>query len=109
LNVIINGVILKSKGDKKGEITMEFARFMSSSFGRLLRIVAGIVLIVLGLGLVHGAGGIILAVVGLVPLVAGLFNFCVFAPLFGGPFLAKDIQLKAVPAKVGRTDPGHNQ
>ena len=81
---------------------MEFARIMSSSFGRLLRVFAGIVLIVLGLGLVHGAGGIILAVVGLVPLVAGLFNYCVFAPLFGGPFLATELQPKAVPAKVAR-------
>ena len=81
---------------------MEFARFMSSSFGRLLRIVAGIVLVVLGLAVVHGTGGIILAIVGLVPLVAGVFNFCVFAPLFGGPFFPKDLQPKAVPAKVNR-------
>jgi hypothetical protein len=83
---------------------MEFARFMSSTSGRFLRIVAGIALLVVGLGVVHGIGGIILAIVGLVPLVAGLFNFCVFAPLFGGPFLAKDIQPKAVPAKVIKTD-----
>ncbi len=81
---------------------MEFARFMSSPFGRGLRIVAGIVLIALGLGVVHGIGGIVLAVVGLVPLVAGVFNFCVFAPLFGGPFQAKNIQPKAVPPKVVR-------
>lgn len=81
---------------------MEFARFMSSSFGRLLRIVAGIALIIIGLAAVHGTGGIILAIVGLVPLVAGIFNVCVFAPLFGGPFWAKDIQPKAVPAKVNR-------
>jgi hypothetical protein len=71
---------------------MEFARFMSSLSGRLLRIVAGIVLIIVGLAVVHGTGGIILAIVGLVPLVAGVFNFCVFAPLFGGPFLPKDIK-----------------
>jgi hypothetical protein len=71
---------------------MGFARFMSSLAGRLLRIVAGIILIIVGLTVVHGIGGIILAIVGLVPLVAGLFNFCVFAPLFGGPFLPKDIK-----------------
>jgi len=71
---------------------MEFARFMSSLSGRLLRIVAGIVLIIVGLAVVHGIGGIILAIIGLVPLVAGVFNFCVFAPLFGGPFLPKDIK-----------------
>ena len=79
---------------------MEFARFMSSTLGRFLRIVAGIVLIVLGLAVVHGAGGIILAVVVVVPLAAGLFNFCVFAPLFGGPFFPKDITPKAVPVKA---------
>jgi len=71
---------------------MEFARFMSSLSGRLLRIVAGIALIIVGLAVVHGIGGTILAIVGLVPLVAGIFNFCVFAPLFGGPFLPKDIK-----------------
>lgn len=71
---------------------MGFARFMSSITGRLLRIVAGVALIVIGLAVVHGTGGIILAIVGLVPLIAGLGNFCVFAPLFGGPFLAKDIK-----------------
>jgi hypothetical protein len=71
---------------------MGFARFMSSLAGRLLRIVAGIALIVIGLAVVQGTGGVLLAVIGLVPLVAGLFNFCVFAPLFGGPFLARDIK-----------------
>lgn len=71
---------------------MGFARFMSSLVGRLLRIVAGIALIIIGLAVIHGTGGIILAVIGLVPLVAGLFNFCVFAPLFGGPFFARDIK-----------------
>jgi hypothetical protein len=71
---------------------MGFAHFMSSLFGRLLRIVAGIALIIVGLAVVHGAVGIILAIVGLVVFAAGAFNFCIFAPLFGGPFWAKDIK-----------------
>jgi len=71
---------------------MGFAKFMSSWTGRILRIVAGVALILIGLMVVHGTGGVILAVIGLVPLVAGIFNFCVFAPLFGGPFQAKDIR-----------------
>jgi hypothetical protein len=54
--------------------------------------VAGIALIAIGLAVVHGTGGIILAIVGLVVLAAGTFNFCIFAPLFGGPFLPKDIK-----------------
>ncbi len=66
-----------------------FVKFMSSTAGRITRIVAGIALIALGLLVVHGLGGIILAIVGLLPLVAGLFDFCVFAPLFGAPMGGK--------------------
>ena len=66
--------------------------FLGSMAGRIVRAVAGIILIVLGLVLVRGVGGWILAVVGLVPLAAGLFDFCVFAPLFGKPFQGKDLR-----------------
>ena len=69
-----------------------FIKFMASLAGRIIRIIAGIVLIALGLMVVHGVGGIILAVVGLVPLVAGLFDFCVFAPLFGASLGGKQIR-----------------
>jgi hypothetical protein len=31
----------------------------------------------------------VLAVVGVVPLVAGVFDFCIFAPLLGMPFTGK--------------------
>jgi hypothetical protein len=34
---------------------------------------------------IGGAAGIVVAIVGLVPFVAGLFDFCIFAPLFGAP------------------------
>lgn len=68
---------------------MAFARFMSSAYGRLLRIAAGIALIIAGLLLVQGTGGIVLAAVGLVPLLAGVLDVCLFAPLFGGPFLGR--------------------
>jgi len=71
---------------------MGFARFMSAWYGRLLRIVAGLALIAVGLTVVTGTVGIILAFVGAVVAAAGLFNFCIFAPLFGGPFWAKDIK-----------------
>ena len=40
---------------------------------------------VIGLVSVSGMGGLILAVVGAVPLLAGVFDVCLFAPLFGGP------------------------
>ena len=61
-------------------------RFLASSAGRVVRAVAGLALIVIGLAVVGGAIGWILAIVGLVPLAAGVFDRCVFAPLFGLPF-----------------------
>jgi len=61
-------------------------RFLASSVGRAVRAVAGLALIVVGLAVVGGAIGWILAIVGLVPLLAGVFDRCVFAPLFGLPF-----------------------
>ena len=63
-----------------------FVSFMASTAGRILRIVVGILLIVWGwFGMGFSTVGIIVAVIGLVPLVAGVFDFCVFAPLFGNP------------------------
>ncbi len=69
---------------------MGFAKFMSSMLGRGIRVVAGIALIIVGLLVVKDTGGLILAVVGLVPLLAGAFDVCLFAPLFGGPFKGSD-------------------
>ncbi len=70
----------------------DFVNFMASSTGRAVRIVAGIALIVLGLFAITGTTGIIVAVVGAVPLLAGLFDFCVFAPLFGRPLSGPKIR-----------------
>jgi hypothetical protein len=64
-----------------------FFRFIASPVGRLIRAVAGLVLIWVGLGWVQGTGGWVLVIVGLVPLLAGAFDRCVFAPLFGLPFV----------------------
>jgi len=69
-----------------------FVKFMASTSGRIVRIIAGIVLILLGLLVIHGVGGIVVAVVGLVPFVAGIFDFCVFAPLFGAPLSGPKIR-----------------
>ena len=69
-----------------------FVKFMASAAGRITRVVAGIILIALGLFVIHGVGGYIVAIVGLVPLLAGLFDFCVFAPLFGAPMSGPKIR-----------------
>jgi len=64
-----------------------FFTFLASPTGRIVRIVAGLALILVGWLALGGLGGWILAIVGLVPLAAGLFDLCVFAPLFGLPFV----------------------
>ncbi len=66
--------------------------FLASGTGRLVRIVAGIALVVWGWFGLGGTTGLIVAIVGLVPLVAGLFDFCVFAPLFGAPLSGPKIR-----------------
>ena len=63
-----------------------FFRFMAGSAGRAVRIVAGLILIAIGIWAVQGIGSWILVIVGLVPLLTGAFDRCVFAPLFGLPF-----------------------
>jgi hypothetical protein len=67
-------------------------RFLAGPAGRLLRVVAGLVLIVVGIVVVKGAIGWILAIVGLVPLTAGVFDWCFFAPLFGLPFVGPSLR-----------------
>ena len=74
---------------------MGFAKFMSSGLGRGLRIVVGLALIVIGLFSVGGTGGLSLAVVGAVPLLAGVFDVCLFAPLFSAPLKGVDVRVKA--------------
>ncbi|MEP7284817.1 MAG: DUF2892 domain-containing protein [Chloroflexota bacterium] len=71
---------------------MSLINFLASTTGRVVRIVAGIALIGVGLLVVQNTSGIILAVGGLVPLLAGLLDFCVFAPLFGASFSGKAIR-----------------
>lgn len=69
-----------------------FVKFMASPAGRITRIVAGIALIAWGLMGLGGVTGIVVAVIGALPLVAGLFDFCVFAPLFGAPLSGQKIR-----------------
>ena len=69
-----------------------FGQFMASRAGRAMRIVGGLLLIGGGLLLVGGIPGIVLAAVGLVPLLAGSFDVCVFSALFRGPFAGSDIR-----------------
>ncbi len=69
-----------------------FISFMASTTGRIIRILAGLALIAWGLLGLHGTTGIIVAIIGALPLLAGLFDFCAFAPLFGNPLSGKKIR-----------------
>lgn len=58
-------------------------KFLVAPAGRTTRALAGFALIAGGLLVVGGPAGVLVAVVGAVPLLAGSFDLCVFAPLFG--------------------------
>jgi hypothetical protein len=69
-----------------------FIKFMASTAGRVTRVIAGLALILWGIMGLAGTTGIVVAIIGLVPLLAGLFDFCVFAPLFGAPLSGPKIR-----------------
>lgn len=62
---------------------MSLVKFMSSGSGRVLRGVAGIALVVVGVAL--RGGWLTLSVIGLIPLLAASANVCLLAPLTGQP------------------------
>lgn len=61
---------------------MGFVSFMLSIAGRLVRVVAGVVIIWLALARLEAPWSYLAAAVGLVPILAGVFNFCLLGPLF---------------------------
>lgn len=64
---------------------------MASPLGRGARVVLGVVLIILGLAVVGDTAGLILAAVGVVPILAGVFNVCLIGPIIGAPLSGKDL------------------
>lgn len=62
-----------------------FAQFVNSPVGRIARVVVGLALIGWGYTRRAESAGIVLMVVGLVPLIAGTFNLCLVSALLGGP------------------------
>lgn len=62
-----------------------FVAFISSPAGRLLRVVAGVALIAYG-WMQWTTVGYVIALVGLVPLLAGAFDVCILGGFLGGPY-----------------------
>jgi hypothetical protein len=76
----------------KGFARSAFAQLIAGTSGRIARVVAGLVLIGVGMGVIGGTTGTVVSVVGLAPLAAGTFDVCLVAPLVGAPFQGRDIR-----------------
>ncbi len=57
--------------------------FLLSTPGRIARVVFGTILILVGLGVVGGFLGVLLMILGAVPLVTSAMGWLAIAPLFG--------------------------
>jgi hypothetical protein len=69
---------------------MKFVSFMTSGMGRLLRIVLGIVIFSVGFWVVQGTPGTIMALVALIPMAGGIFDFCLIGKALGYPLKGGD-------------------
>lgn len=70
-----------------------FVKFMVSGWGRGLRIIAGLILIAIGAFLLSTINWV-LVIIGIIPLAAGLFDFCLLAPLMGYYFSGEKTRIK---------------
>lgn len=65
--------------------TAERRKAMKSNVGiidRVLRVLAGIVLLVVGFAVLNGTAGLVVGVIGLIPLATGLIGWCPLYNLF---------------------------
>jgi hypothetical protein len=62
--------------------------------GRGARIALGIVIMLIGLFLVQGTAGTVMAVVALVPIAGGLFDFCLLGFALGYPLNGAEARKK---------------
>jgi hypothetical protein len=87
----VSSELQQQRSDRERKSTiMGFSKFMASTAGRPIRVLAGVALIVVG-GIL-GGGWWALAVVGLVPLAAGALDICLFNVLFGQPLSGKVVR-----------------
>jgi hypothetical protein len=76
-----------------------FAQFIASGAGRALRVIAGLALIAWGYTMRDQTSGVVLMIVGLVPLAAGAFDLCLLSPLLGGPVQGAKIRAAGKPGR----------
>ena len=73
---------------------MQLVKFMTSGMGRVARIVLGLVILSVGLWVVQGTLGTIMAVFGLIPLSGGLLDFCLIGFAMGYPLKGEEARKK---------------
>ena len=75
---------------------MALVKLASSQSGRIARVLAGILLFAVGLWLIQGTLGMVVAIVSLVPIAAGLMDVCLAAPLLGAPLKGNEARSMTV-------------
>ena len=73
---------------------MNFIKFMTSGTGRAARIVLGLVIMSVGLFVVQGTLGTVMAIVALVPISGGVFDFCLAGLAMGYPLKGAEARKK---------------
>jgi hypothetical protein len=68
-----------------------FAQFVASPSGRVVRVLAGLALMYLGVS-VGGSRGLVLVLVGVIPVLAGVLDLCFISRLLGGPLRGAEIR-----------------
>lgn len=61
----------------------KFVEFMRGHGGRAVRVALGLTLIAVGLAVVGGTAGALIAIFGILPLSSGVFGLCPLGFLFG--------------------------
>lgn len=54
-----------------------------ATWDRIVRVILGVALMVLGFGVLKGTGGTILGIIGIVPLLTGITGYCPLYSLLG--------------------------
>jgi hypothetical protein len=67
---------------------------MVTRVGSIIRIMVGLIFIVVGICWGQGTVGYLMVIVGLVPLLAGIFDKCIFAALFKLPSDGSELRQK---------------
>jgi hypothetical protein len=94
----LQSVAVAKNGLLYGELNNNYSQanplvfFLATNTGRLVRIMGGLALVIWGRFGLSGTNALIVMLIGVVPLLAGTFDFCVFAPLFGAPLSGSKIR-----------------